>query len=479
MGELITAYCMSTPRSCLPRSACACICSSPEPVQIAAEVSLPACRLGLACRQCPAARAVITPPSSVAIVIAYGFHRETVRVYHQSKPLAQYLGDMTMILRLVLSLRRVNTRIPINVYLSGERRAAYEEVLRGAGVDIASATSISPPPWALPFHANSFAKLLALALVQFTAVLSLDIDCVVLRNIDHMLRFPTPSFAYQTDERHGKCVWEMQSGVMLLRPDAGEFRRAMNMTASGSKPPGDGGDQSVWRAVYPSVHELPAAYNAFKYQLRGEEEWSSVFVLHDGWTMRWTEWWPREYPAVASVLQNLTVEASMLMSRVMPPNGAEAAAARRAGGRGVVCYKDMWRRFKAGRGEGETRRRGFRVCSSDDGLAAAPAALTPPKPWERAASPGAPSAAQPAPQNAEPWVRQAVSFINSPSLKHSSTERKRAFLRRKGLSEAQTDEAFRLAAAVKCTWLGNGIAPRFRTLALRDCRRRLRNRTTS
>ena len=40
---------------------------------------------------------------------------------------------MTLALRLVLSLRAVGTRLPIRMYLSGERHQPYEDVLREAG----------------------------------------------------------------------------------------------------------------------------------------------------------------------------------------------------------------------------------------------------------------------------------------------------------------------------------------------------------
>ena len=54
-----------------------------------------------------------------------------------------------------------------------------------------------PPRWHNPWHAGSFVKLGALAMTEFDVVIVLDIDCVVLRNIDHLSRAPTPSFAYQ------------------------------------------------------------------------------------------------------------------------------------------------------------------------------------------------------------------------------------------------------------------------------------------
>ena len=60
------------------------------------------------------------------------------------------------------------------------------------------------------------------------------------------------------------------------------------------------------------------------------------------------------------------------------------------------------------------------------------------------------NACRPAPAPpADQLIKQAVSFINNPRVKHTSVEQKRAFLNGKGLSEAQVDEAFRLAAASK------------------------------
>ena len=65
--------------------------------------------------------------------------------------------------------------------------------------------------------------------------------------------------------------------------------------------------------------------------------------------------------------------------------------------------------------------------------------------WDHAAVKAAMEGEPPADQ----LIKQAVSFINNPRVKHTSVEQKRAFLNGKGLSEAQVDEAFRLAAASK------------------------------
>ena len=199
----------------------------------------------------------------------------------------------------------------------GQRYTKYESTFRELGVQVSGAQYIGRPRWGHPWHGGSFAKLFALALANFSKVLVLDSDCVVLRNIDHMAVFPAPSFRFQTVRVGNECQWELQSGVMVLEPDALEYERAIRLTTSlKSRPPGsDGGDQSVWRILYERVHELPAAYNAFKYELNGSENWASVFVLHDGWNMRWSRWWPDAYPAHGRLLADLTANASDLMVR--------------------------------------------------------------------------------------------------------------------------------------------------------------------
>lgn len=185
-------------------------------------------------------------------------------------------------------------------------------------------------------------KLHALAAIQFRRIVLLDTDTLVLRNIDHLLTashraLPTPAFAFRF-----KCwsavprpkppaqgtIWEMNSGVMVLKPDALLYRKLLTLlnegrggvatapsgaTTPSSVPPlpsystvrlaiassanatsrvggargdihvgddskrggdstavaklfvaHDPGEQSIWRRVYSRVHELPVAYNTFR-----------------------------------------------------------------------------------------------------------------------------------------------------------------------------------------------------------------------
>ena len=279
---------------------------------------LPRCHAGPGCGNCASPQpSRARPARDAAVVMFYGYVPRHVRTNRQT-PLKQYLGDMMLLLRLVLSLRRVGTSLPMHLYLSGDRHAKYERPFEEQGVHLSEAPYTNPAHWANGWHAGTFAKLHALSLSAFDTVLVLDLDCVVLRNIDHVVAWPTPSFRYQMAPKGPECGWELQSGVMVLRPNARAASRALGMIARTSdKLPGDGGDQSVWRALYTNttLHELPAAFNAFKYELDDADEWESVSVLHDGWLQRWQYWkrWQRWH--VGKVLYALTTKASRLMIR--------------------------------------------------------------------------------------------------------------------------------------------------------------------
>ena len=306
---------------CDPEGACSCMCTEHRNDAYSAQQRqlLPPCRSGKACGSCAKGRThrVQEHRSSFAIAIVYAYEPRYVRDLYRQMPLGQYLRDTMLMVRLVLSLRRVKTTLPIHLYLSGERREKYERLFRALGVRILDLPPVKPAPWAQRWHAGSFAKLHALSLVGLDTVLVLDIDTVVLRNIDHMAAWQAPSFRYQTVRSGRECLWELQSGVMLLQPSRAEHARALNMTARWSATlPGDGGDQSVWRALYArtSIHELPTAYNAFKYELRDAGEWEKVFVLHDGWTRRFQAKWSDQYPAVGRVLSELSSNATRLMN---------------------------------------------------------------------------------------------------------------------------------------------------------------------
>lgn len=294
-------------------------------------------------------REIIRSTAATATILLVLEHNATkVRYWYRSDPFRSYLNQMRLVMRLLLSLRRVGTRLPVHLLASGERfrdfelRLAAETGVRVLDGDSAGRHRMRVPHWASPFHRASFAKLSVLSLTQFTTVVVLDTDVAVLRNVDELARMPSPSFVFRY-----KCprlkIWEMNSGVMVLRPDESAHRRMQQLMNEGvlvrdprpdsnadggtrryhatsevhlrSPPdhgrssrkhaaaehaaprehlrlnlslkrvyiPSDPGDQSVWRSFYAEVYELPIKYNTFLRQTAFRElpDWEDVAIVHD------------------------------------------------------------------------------------------------------------------------------------------------------------------------------------------------------
>ncbi len=119
--------------------------------------------------------------------------------------------------------------------------------------------------------ANTFTKLRAFALTEFSKVVLLDADTIVLENIDDLFDRPAPAAAPDF-----LLPDHFNSGVMVVAPSEVTFARMMEkLFVAGSY---DGGDQGFlntffpdWYAL-PAGHRLPTGYNMhhFIYQfLRG------------------------------------------------------------------------------------------------------------------------------------------------------------------------------------------------------------------
>ena len=197
------------------------------------------------------------------------------RRHFGSNPVAAYFWHVRGVARLVLSLRAVRTSLPIHLLVSGERYATPEQRLRSLGVRVlhAAEPAWDTPSWAADtWAAGTFAKLHALTLTDFTRVLVLDTDCVALRNFDHLVSrsaLPAlPGFVFGPQD--GGAWGLMNSGVMVLRPDSGDFARVKGLMALRSLRSLDASDQSVWHALYRTFYELPAAYN-----VHGSSRWAT------------------------------------------------------------------------------------------------------------------------------------------------------------------------------------------------------------
>jgi len=189
------------------------------------------------------------------------------------------------VIRLLLSLTVVNTTLPVHILASGERWQQVEARLL-ASFPFASVVGGTVPPvvvptWASKWARGSFSKLRALALTQYTRLVVLDNDDVVLRNIDHLASrdMPAPAFVFGW-----KCYprRELRASTIVVAPSLADWQRARELLSSESTAVYDDlGEQSVWRRLYRSVYELPAGYAALRTADLPAAEWSKVSIVHD------------------------------------------------------------------------------------------------------------------------------------------------------------------------------------------------------
>jgi hypothetical protein len=328
---LLPAFCPQPPNQ--TSQSCECAYNRTARPSHESRQSLPTCLPTTYCK----ASGIRSKPSDTtrgaeSYVIVYGFNRSLVRYWYKADPFRSYLNAMRLIVRLLLSLQAAASVLPVHLLLSGERHEGFEQALvqqfSQLRLTIADATRhrIRVPRWASAFHWGSFAKLSVLSLTQFRRIVVLDTDAVVLRNIDHLVSLPSPSFVYRfkcwAHKRSNLPIWEMNSGLMVLKPDEalhGRMQALMNGNGTTSKrdsealksiyTPSDPSDQSVWRHFFSRVHELPVAYNTFKKtKFVRVMEWDHVYVLHDPDVHRKAKI-PR--PSVEALYNNLTAEAQL------------------------------------------------------------------------------------------------------------------------------------------------------------------------
>jgi len=286
-----------------------------------------------------------------AIVSVLHFSRKTAKACHSSWP-ANYLRMARQAARLALSLRAVSTRLPMLLLVSGERQPAYESAIAALGVTVLEGDTDAVPDLPTTFRTSelrsskgartqsiqgTFAKLHVLSLHTrgYARLIVLDVDCLVLRNIDHLHAAPTPGFAFLGDQ--------MNSGVMVLDPREAATRRAVRaffargLVSSPDKVPPRVratlphnawlGDQMVWHEVYDIFHELPIGYNAMPHVAEAGRAafWLQVHVLHDVTTGLGCSTFPRSafQPQIAAT-RDLLLQQSLAVADCATRNTALA-----------------------------------------------------------------------------------------------------------------------------------------------------------
>lgn len=230
--------------------------------------------------------------SKAAIVTAL-CHTPSRRCHRQGQCRDGYAQSAALLSRLLRSLARVTTTLPIYTAVCGRRENDTEAQLESLGTRVLVAThAVMPPSWAAPHHRGTFAKLAVLGFTAFRKVVFLDNDCEVLRNVDHLAHLPTPSMAFHAPDRGPN------SGVMVLSPNQDLARRALLLVERPS-PPAElaaaygrshmarrrgVGDQEVWVSLFNRIHqkiyELPSGYN-FRWGFEmSHQERCLVHIVH-------------------------------------------------------------------------------------------------------------------------------------------------------------------------------------------------------
>lgn len=283
-----------------------------------------------------------------SIVLVISFEPATVRPAFQHDAWGSYYAAILGALRLVLSLRRVQTALPISLLVSGLRNASFEALLTQLDVRIIEGQHVPPPPWSHFLHRGSFSTLALLNLTQFDRVLFLEHDAIVTANIDWLAHSaPAPSFVNffddfqcainesargaaptwlsarglrsDADRERARHAWwhriTRMAGLILLEPAAAKWRRMRTLLElHHARPPlvngstiGDRGSQTFWILMFPHYHELPVGFNAYMSAHLREGEWARVHVLHDATVhMRKLTFGAAGY---GELMRNLTAEA--------------------------------------------------------------------------------------------------------------------------------------------------------------------------
>ena len=215
----------------------------------------------------------LAPPQRVAILLVLDMQRHNMRFpfgYCDACLRRAYGNYVRLTVRFLISLRRTNSSLPVHVLASGERSAGAEAKLAelfGVKFLAAPAPSVPVPEWASKWARGSFARLRALWLTQYTRLLLVDTDAVVLRPIDHLARVPAPAVSGGGASQPAPLVapdprtkaptprrahvrvpvcsqfvfaWkcfprrELRASTMVLAPDRATFDRALRLAANAS-----------------------------------------------------------------------------------------------------------------------------------------------------------------------------------------------------------------------------------------------------
>ena len=338
-----------------PQLANSCNCSSsvglPLPFNIGVKddhdsAAMPNCIASPLCNaEAPAAA---TPATNTAILLVLDAQRQNMRfpIGNCVPCLRRGYGRMVReLIRVLISLRNVKTTVPIHILASGERYPRVEARLAALFPGIKYISGEVPPvvvpSWASKWARGSFAKLRALALTQFTKLLVLDSDSILLRNVDHLLSsssgsgpaIPTPAFVFAW-----KCYprRELRASTMLLTPNLQEYDHAQKLASSEATAIYDDlGEQSVWRRLYKEkAYELPAGYAAMRTADLPTSEWGKVHIVHDAHLIHDVQRAGWHGAGMTAIVDAVDKEATKLFKAEFNADFADPPKKKPGGGRG-------------------------------------------------------------------------------------------------------------------------------------------------
>ena len=270
-----------------PQLARSCNCSSSPEVRDEDESPMPRCVRTALCDDMQALLSsnplAIAPRATIVFVLDANVSR--LRFFYGRDARKLYQSQLGLAMRAIVSLRATGTTLPIHLLVSGLRSAGAETWMAAAlGVGVlTTAPDVEAPSWGSKWAKGSFAKLRVLTLTQFERVILLDTDTVALGSLDvlgavpELVPAPAAVFGWKCYPRR-----ELRAALLVLRPSEADWRRAVDlMRDKRTATYDDLGEQSVWRRLYSSVHELPAGYAALRCSDFAADEWRAARLLHD------------------------------------------------------------------------------------------------------------------------------------------------------------------------------------------------------
>ena len=202
--------------------------------------------------------------------------------------MSAYQREVKRIVWFLHTAHTVNTTLPINVAVSGQRYRGSEAILQKAGAGILPVPHILSPAWASKWHRLSFNKIAALSMTQFDRVIVVDNDVALLRNMDHLsyaTSVPAATFHITLGPLARKTRCAVTSGLLVLQPSVNNFQIAMRIlnNMSYDRQIYDGGDEEFWHAYFRYtnlLYELPMRYHTHRLVSMPIGDWHRVHMLH-------------------------------------------------------------------------------------------------------------------------------------------------------------------------------------------------------